>query len=193
MSIVDKIAAAVTPMASEKARKEAHAAARAVSKPADWLSQVLDHHEQIEGAFSALRATTDAQSRMLAQLELVQLLTAHSLAEEGVLYPALAHVDEKAHATMAYAEQSAAKLNLGLLEYLPLMSQEYLDKLEHIRGAVLQHVYQEESSWFMELNRKASDPLLLSDRYRQEFERYLGGAVAKVIPPQVDGARPRPM
>jgi hemerythrin superfamily protein len=191
MSILDKVAAAVTPMASDQTRREAHAKARQLAQPGDWLSQLLDHHEQIEGAFNALRATTDPQSRLAAKTELAQLLTAHSLAEEAVLYPALAHVDEKSHAVMAYTEQSAAKLNLGLLDYLPLMSQDFLDKLEHIRGAVLQHVYQEESNWFVELKRKADDQQRLSDRYTAEFERYLDGGGAAVVPPRNDGARPR--
>ena len=36
------------------------------------------------------------------------------------------------------------------------MSQDYLDKLEHIRGAVAHHVYEEEGTWFLELKEKAS-------------------------------------
>ena len=175
MTVVDKVIAAVTPMASEEKRAEAHSKARAASSGSDWLSQLLDHHEEIEAAFDAVRSTTDAASRRAAQQELAELLTAHSVAEENVLYPALAQIDEKAHATMAYTEQAAAKLQLGLLDYLPLMSQEYLDKLEHIRGAVLQHVYQEESSWFLEIKEKAPDQDRLTERYQEEFERYFGG------------------
>jgi hemerythrin superfamily protein len=172
MGILDKAIAAVTPMASDEARAEAHAKARAASKGNDWLGALLDHHEQIEAAFDAVRSSTDADERMEAQQELALLLTAHSVAEENVLYPALAQVDETRHATMAYTEQSAAKMQLGLLEYLPPMSQEYMDKFEHLRGAVLQHVYQEESSWFIELKDKAEDPDFLTQRYLEEFARH---------------------
>ena len=178
MSILDKVAAAVTPMASEEARAKAHAEARAQARPGDWLSQVLDHHEQIFGAFETLKATKDTITRKKAQMNLAALLTAHSIAEENVLYPALAHEHEKAHATTAYAEQSAAKMNLGLLDYLPPMSQDYLDKLEHIEGAVLQHIYQEEHGWFLDLKNKAQDQVTLAGRYAQEFARYMDGSPA---------------
>lgn len=172
MGIVDKVIAAVTPMASDETRAEAHANARAASKGRDWLGVLLDHHEQIEAAFDAVRNSTGAEQRRMAQKELALLLTAHAVAEENVLYPALAQVDETHHATMAYTEQSAAKMQLGLLDYLPPMSQEYMDKFEHLRGAVLQHIYQEESSWFIELKDKAADSSFLTQRYLEEFARH---------------------
>jgi hemerythrin HHE cation binding domain-containing protein len=172
MGILDKAIAAVTPMASDEARDEAHAKARAASSSGDWLGTLLDHHERIEAAFDAVRSSTDADERLEAQEELALLLTAHSVAEENVLYPALAQVDETHHATMAYTEQSAAKMQLGLLEYLDPMSQAYMDKFEHLRGAVLQHIYQEESTWFIELKDKAQDPDFLTQRYLEEFSRH---------------------
>lgn len=193
MSVVDKMIAAVTPMASDEKRAEAHATARGMSGGDDWLSMLLDHHEQIELAFDVVRSAGDAASRRAAQEELAALLTAHSVAEENVLYPALAQIDEKAHATMAYTEQSAAKLQLGLLEYLAPMSQDYLDKLGHIRGAVLQHIYQEESSWFLELRQKAPNQGRLTERYQIEFDRYLNGAIEQPLSrdaPPLSGVQP---
>lgn len=50
MSIVDKVIAAVTPPESEEERSEARAKARALATPGSWLSQVLDHHLQVETA-----------------------------------------------------------------------------------------------------------------------------------------------
>jgi hypothetical protein len=93
-----------------------------------------------------------------------------------VIYPALARADEKGHSTKAYTEQAAAKAQLGLLGNLPPMSQEYLDKLEHIRGAVLHHVYEEESDWFLDLRERlpASGAALITERYIEEFDRYMG-------------------
>jgi len=40
---------------------------------------------------------------------------------------------------------TAAKVQMALLEDVPPKSQTFLDKLEHIRGAVAHHVYEEES------------------------------------------------
>ena len=56
------------------------------------------------------------------------------------------------------------------------MSQDYLDKLEHIRGAVAHHVYEEEGTWFLELKEKvsAADQTKLTAQYEEEFDRYVG-------------------
>lgn len=176
MSIIDKVVAAVTPLESPEARAEVRAKARAAAVKGDWLSAALDHHVQIEAAFTKVKATTDATSRLKALKELATLLTGHSIAEEAALYPALAQADEKGPATKAYTEQAAAKLQMGLLEDLPPMSQEFLDKLEHIEGAVAHHVYEEEGNWFMDLKSKlpSADQAKLTQRYAEQFSRYMG-------------------
>ena len=176
MSIMDKVVAAVTPPESEETRSKARAKARASAGKGDWLAMVLDHHEQVEAAFASVKAAADPSSRVRTLKKLSILLTGHSIAEEAALYPALAKADEKGHATKAYAEQSAAKLKLGLLEDLPPMSQEFLDKLAHIEGAVAHHVYEEESSWFLDLKAKtpAADQVKLTQRYQEQFARYMG-------------------
>jgi hemerythrin superfamily protein len=176
MSIIDKVVAAVTPPESEEARLKARAKARASAAKDDWLSMVLNHHEQIESTFAAVKAASDSASRLSTLKVLSTLLTGHSLAEEAALYPALAGADEKGHAVKAYTEQSAAKLQLGLLQDLPPMSQEFLDKLKHIEGAVAHHVYEEESNWFLDLKTKtlAADQVKLTQRYQEQFARYMG-------------------
>ena len=77
-----------------------------------------------------------------------------------------------------YTEQAGAKANMGELEYLNPMSQDYLDKLEHIRGAVAHHMYEEESDRFLDLKKLSpADQARLTERYAEEFERYIGGAL----------------
>jgi hypothetical protein len=51
-----------------------------------------------------------------------------------------------------------------------------LDTLEHIRGAVVHHLYSEEDSWFEELHqsRKDVDQGKSSARFQEEFDRYVG-------------------
>jgi hypothetical protein len=178
MSIIDKVVAAVTPPESDEARREARDRARAAASPGDWLGMILDHHVQIEAAFAAVKTASTAGARVAALKKLAVVLTGHSNAEESVIYPALAGADEKAHATTAYAQQAGAKMNMGLLEDIPPMSQDFLDKLEHIRGAVAHHVYEEESKWFLELKEKvpSSEQVKLSKRYQEEFARYVGTA-----------------
>ena len=177
MSLLDKVIAAVTPPESDEARAEARAKARAAAGAgSDWLSQVLDHHEQIEQAFEAVKSSTSVTGRKAAQKWLVTLLTGHSIAEEAVLYPVMALDDLKTHSATAYLEQSATKVQLAALDELEPMSQDYLDKLEHIRGAVAHHVYEEEGDYFPELREKANTGMQskMTRRYKEEFERYMG-------------------
>lgn len=176
MSIVDKVIAAVTPPESDEARAKARRDAEAAAKPGDWLSQILDHHRQIEAQFAALKAAPDAASRRAVQKKLGALLTGHSIAEEAAIYPALAAEHQVGHAELAYQEQSAAKMEMGLLERLDPMSEDYLDKLGHIEGAVAHHVYSEEGTWFLRLAEEASpaDQALITRRYAEEYARYMG-------------------
>jgi hypothetical protein len=176
MSFIDKVVASVTPPESEEARLEAREKARGAAVAGDWLSLVLAHHQSIEAAFAAVKEATSPAEQVAAQKKLATLLTGHSMAEEAVLYPVLSWADEEAHATKAYTEQSAAKLQMGLLEMLEPLSKDYLDKLEHIRGAVAHHVYEEEGNWFLELRNKLppSEQERLTARYKEEFSRYMG-------------------
>jgi hypothetical protein len=177
VSIIDNAIAAVTPPVSREKRSQAHADARAASAPSDWLSQILDHHELIEGAFAATKAAVNAEDRRAAQKTLATLLTGHTMAEEGVIYPALAQAGKQGHANTAYTEQAAAKMQLAALEHLDPMSQDYLDRLDHLEGAVQTHVYQEESDWFLGLKKNASaaDQAMATVRYAEEYGRYMSG------------------
>ncbi len=175
MSIIDKAIAAITPPESEEARAKARMKAEAAAKPGDWLSQILGHHREIEAQFAAVKAATDPASRRAEQQKLGVLLTGHSLAEEAAVYPALAADHQVGHAELAYQEQSAAKMEMGLLERLDPMSQDYIDKLEHIEGAVAHHVYSEEGTWFAELGESATpeDQARVTQRYTEEYKRYM--------------------
>ena len=175
MSFIDKVVAAVTPSVSEEARRKARAKARAAAGENDWLALILQHHMQIEGAFEAVRAAQDSSARNTAHSELAVLLSAHANAEEAVIYPALIHFGHKGHGTAGYTEQAGAKANLGEMEYLDPMSPEYAEKLEHIRGAVAHHVYEEENGRFLDLKQLApAAQARLTQRYQEEFDRYMG-------------------
>jgi Hemerythrin HHE cation binding domain len=176
MSLIDKVVSAVTPEESEQQRQQARAKARAAAESGDWLSLVLQHHVEIEGAFAAVKAASTPSERVAAQKELGVLLTGHANAEESVIYPALTRAGDKGHASTAYSEQATAKTEMAELETLAPMSQQYLDKLEQIRSAVAHHMYEEESNWFLDLKHKvpAAEQTKLTHRYEEEFERYVG-------------------
>jgi len=58
------------------------------------------------------------------------------------------------------------------------MSDDYLDKLGHLEGAVKTHVYQEESDWFIDMKRDAPADAQAhaTARYREEAGRYFDAA-----------------
>jgi hemerythrin superfamily protein len=176
MSIVDKVIAAITPPESEEDRAKARAKATAAAEPGDWLSLVLDHHMEIEDALEAVEDATSVDERSEAFKDFAIILTGHSIAEEGVLYPGLSANSETGHADMGYTEQSMVKMQMAALEKLDPMSQEFEDKLQHVKGALLHHMYEEEGNWFLDLKKKGSpqEEQMLTARYIEEFERYTG-------------------
>jgi len=176
MSLFDKAVAAVTPHENQERRAEARAKANAAAESGDWLSQILDHHLQLEDAFAAVKSAADPASRTTALKKLGVLLTGHAIAEEAVVYPGLAQAGEKGHAEMGYTEQMAVKMQMAELEGMSPMSHEFASKLEHIRAAVAHHMFEEEGRWFLELKRKAPADVQarLTQRYQAEFDRYVG-------------------
>lgn len=178
MSIIDRALAAITSPESEKARTGATARARAAATPGDWLSLALDHHDRIRQAFEDCRTVRGASARLSATRRLAVVLTGHLLAEEIVLYPALAKAGDRAQASQAYAEQTTAKMQMAELEQMDPATDAWLIRLEQIRGAVLHHLYEEERSWFIDLKHRYDDQQTLTSRYREEFDRYTGGSRA---------------
>lgn len=174
MSVIDKALAAITPIPSQDARAKATLKAREAAEPGDWLSLALDHHDQIRSAFADGRDAKSAAERTAAMKALAIVLNGHSLAEELVLYPALGQAGEKLHAAQAYIEQTTAKAQMAELENIAPSKPAWLDKWEHIEGAVLTHIYEEESDWFLKLKEKGEHQARLTARYAEEYERYVG-------------------
>jgi hemerythrin superfamily protein len=176
MSFIDKIVSAVTPPESEQDRVTARQHAQSLARPGTWLAIVLDHHVQIESAFSQALSETSADARLAAFKQLQIVLTGHANAEETVLYPALGDIGEKTHTAMAYEEQAMAKIQLGKIEHLDPMSSDWQEKLEHVQGAVLHHMYEEERTWFVQLQSglPESRSEKLTERFVEEFSRYTG-------------------
>lgn len=174
MSLIDKALAAVSPQPDEHTRKAATKKARAASQAGDWLSLALDHHDAIRAAFACGRTAKTAVERNAARDALAVVLNGHALAEELVLYPALGQAGEKMHAAHAYLEQTTTKAQMAELENIAPSKPAWLDKWAHIEGAVLTHMFEEESDWFLTLKAKGDHQIRLASRYAEEFERYAG-------------------
>lgn len=178
MSAIDKIIAAVTPAESDEDRAEARARATDASEPDDWLSLILDHHIELEDALIAVEEAVDLEERTDAFKEFAILLVGHAIAEEVVIYPALSMDASAGHADTGYSEQAVVKMQMGALERLDPLSEEFEDKLEEVKVALQHHMYEEEGNWFLDLKQKATaeDQATMTARYAEEFDRYVGDA-----------------
>lgn len=176
MSIIDKAVAAMSSPESEQDRLEATSKARAAAEPGDWLSVALDHHDMIREAFATAASAQTADDQIAALKSLAAVLNGHSLAEEVVLYPALAKAHEKGHAMSAYTQQTTAKMEMAELERLQPGSSDWSEQLHKIQEAVLHHIYEEEGNWFIDLKESAPEQAFLTKRFKEEFQRYADGA-----------------
>lgn len=181
MSFLDKLAAAITPAASKEDRAEARREAEALGASEDWVGLIVEQHKTIESLIAEAKMAPDAEGRLRAVREFERVLTGHATAEEAVLYPDMAEFGGKTHAGMGYEEHAMTKIQVAKLEKLDPMSQEWAEKIDHIRSALEQHMYQEEGSWMPDLAEKLSrsDKLRLNDRFVEEFERYCGSGSAQ--------------
>ena len=187
MSFLDKIASAIMPPETAQDRANARKVAESVAGDGDWLAIVLEHHRQIEAFFTQAMVAPDGPSRLAAFKRLAVLLTGHANAEESVLYPAVSDGGEKGHAAMGYEEQAMVKVQMALLERLDPMGKDWREKLEHIQGAVMHHMYEEEGTWFPELQQHlpVAERPRLTRRFVEEFERYTRGPAQQEAPLQM--------
>ena len=175
MSIIDKALGAITPQENEEKRAEATRKAREAAGEGGWLALALEHHDLIREAFEVCCQAGGADDRMAALKRLALVLNGHSQAEEVVLYPAMAKAGEKGSAAHAYSEQVTAKMQMAELERISPAMPDWQEKLQHIRGAVLHHMYEEEDHWFIRLKQDYEDQAFLTRRYAEEFKRYTRG------------------
>jgi len=176
MTTLDNIMGTPAASDTEAARRRARAKARDAARDCPWLAAVLVHHVAIEQAFAGVRAATDASGRRAAQRWLSTLVTGHAIAEEVVLYPAMAAAGQRMHSMLAFNEHNGAKCDLAALETLEPMSRDFIDKLNQLQLENEQHMLAEEGHWFRALARQgaAHEQRRLSARFEEEFNRYMG-------------------
>lgn len=180
MSFLDTIASAVAPAASDESRAEARRKAKALGTREPWVRMIVEQHERIESLFEQARAERSPDGRRRALKALMAELTGHSSAEETIVYPIVSEDAGVTEAGMAYQQHAMTKVNLSKLERIDPVSEEWMEKFEHVRSAVQQHIYQEEDSWLPQVAENASpaEKEMMSRRYAEEYERYMDAEAA---------------
>ncbi|MGA0612756.1 hemerythrin domain-containing protein [Caldimonas sp. KR1-144] len=154
------------------------AAARDRSDTPGWLEMVKGHHEAISRSFDALLDDSDV-SRLRRDSLLRTLafqMTAHAVAEENALYPALAVHGLLPEADRLYMDHAHFKVQLAMMQAAEAgqrSTAEWLVAVRKLRDVALTHARKdEEETLFPRL------ALLLDDRDNQSlaltYEREYG-------------------
>jgi len=140
----------------------------------NWLDMVKAHHALIAETLDKILATSDGQVAEQARLQkhLAYLVTAHAVAEENVLYPALARLGMTGESDQLYLEQAHAKVGNADLEVTPKGTDSWLAKVGSLKTAILHHAKdEEEADQFPRLMAGASarDNAKLTADYAAQF------------------------
>ena len=144
----------------------------------DWFAMIQAHHALVARSFDQLLATGD-KSTFLARDRMVRLigyqLTAHSVAEENVIYPAIARAGMVTESDKLYLDQAHAKVMQSQLELQSRIQEEgtWVQAARTLQAAVLQHAKgDEEGRLYPQLRAKtsASENAMLTALYRREFD-----------------------
>lgn len=125
--------------------------AQVLAKGGTWLSQVQMQHKMIETTFEKLLGSgseTYLQQQKLQDVLSYQL-TAHSVAEENVLYPMIAARGMVAESDKLYLDQAHAKVMNAQLEMMLLHKKgdpAWMDAARKLQSAVLTHAKQDEEA-----------------------------------------------
>jgi iron-sulfur cluster repair protein YtfE (RIC family) len=176
MTLLDKLMASTSPRPSDEERVRTRRIAHLLADDHPWLGEVIRHHLAIEDAIDGVALAADAAGRRHALRWLRTLMTGHFIAEEAVLYPAMAQDGQRVHAVTAYADHGGMKIELAALETMDARGPDFADKLERLRGELAWHLHEEESAWFPALCRAgdAAFRARLAERFVAEFDRYMG-------------------
>ena len=140
----------------------------------DWLRIVKAHHEMLERAFDELvDGGSDPSRRPILYKRLAYLLTAHSVAEENAIYPALAMCGLQSESDRLYLDQAHAKVMNAMLDMADdKLGDAWLQRVLELRSAVLAHARQdEEGDLYPRLVAAIDAPTAtkLGVAYRREF------------------------
>jgi hemerythrin superfamily protein len=153
------------------------AVAQTAAAKGDWLAMIQTHHAMIAKSFEQLLASTGRtylqRDRLIALIG--YQLTAHSVAEENVIYPALAMAGMTTDSDKLYLDQSHAKVMNAQMELAARTTREgtaWMEPAKALQAAVLKHAKEdEEGRLYPQLRQKLSPEqnAMLTAGYQREF------------------------
>jgi hemerythrin superfamily protein len=170
--------AAVSVLAAGSVGFAATAAASATTGAetgGDWLATIKAQHAELDRLLAAVKAAGSREARIAAFKKFSIYLSAHSMAEETTVYPALAITGSEAASKQLYSEQDAAKVLVARIDDA-LSSGDGSDvpaMLDTLGNALHAHVAEEENEFFPPLKARedATMNAKLSSEFSQAFRR----------------------
>jgi hemerythrin superfamily protein len=153
------------------------AAAQTAAAGGDWLAMIQAHHALVAKSFDKLLAS--GKSTYMTREQLVKTigyqLTAHSVAEENVIYPAIAMNGTMSDADKLYLDQAHAKVMNAQLEMQAEMKDKgnWMDAARSLQTAVLRHAKDDEEGRIYPALKAKLEPAMnqmLSVKYKREFD-----------------------
>ncbi|MBW4537504.1 MAG: hemerythrin domain-containing protein [Myxacorys chilensis ATA2-1-KO14] len=105
-------------------------------------------HQKVNILFGEVEQTNDPQKRQEYFGQIFKDLTAHARAEEEVAYPAVRGRYSEGDLKELYDEQAEMKVIMDEIRGLNPSSEEFLNAVRSLRDIVMDHVRQEESTYF---------------------------------------------
>ncbi|KAM3111744.1 hemerythrin domain-containing protein [Phormidesmis sp. 146-33] len=105
-------------------------------------------HQKVNTLFMEINQTKDPQKRQEYFGQIYKDLNAHSRAEEEVAYPAVRGRYPEADLKELYDEQAEMKVLMDQIRSMNPASDEFLNAVNRLKDIVMDHVRQEESTYF---------------------------------------------
>lgn len=128
-----------------------------VGSQRDPFELLAADHRRVLALLDRLAGTDTGQrgQRTMLLLTIKRALTAHALAEEDVVYPALKmQAEEEDDAKQLYAEHAEIKMYLHKLEMMPKDEPAFVDTVRELRDLIARHAHQEETVDFPKLRQR---------------------------------------
>ncbi len=128
---------------------------RATAAGGQPFADLIQDHRQISQMLQKMATLTDSQERQRDVKQLKTLLTAHAVAEENALYPALQTIaDSEEEAQEAYEEHALMKVHLFEVEMAAMTGEDWEGKVKQLTRTITEHVEEEESEIFPRMQKQ---------------------------------------
>ncbi|MEO5702970.1 MAG: hemerythrin domain-containing protein [Gammaproteobacteria bacterium] len=156
----------------------------ALDKQADALQFLMDDHEKIQDLFDEFEDTDDVDARRQICETVRNELTAHTMIEEEIFYPAVrAEIDDDDLLDEAEEEHHLATMLLNELENMSPDDEHYVAKFTVLADSVRHHIREEEEEMFPQVKKSDLDLEHLGaqmDARKQELLREIRSATPYV-------------